>query len=268
MLDLSRVRVHGTLDVSDARFTMFMIPPLPRPPSIQVARGMEWIRPWAFLHQAAPAVIPLIYPCQLSAGSVAMTLGDYHREAMNAIVCGESVTERARLRVRFLALVESSARQNGDVTLANVALYDRLGIESADHGLVSRALDTIFYKGVAGYYIRWTHPLIALLILIATISFFRWCVGEGNRHPAVRLLEQSSSRAFADSLRRLKHAAIDTMSIAVHRQDFALKDTDRLRLDLLRFVIRVGTIALIALFVLDIASYNSTVHDFIEALHL
>jgi uncharacterized protein YjbI with pentapeptide repeats len=82
-----------------------------------------------------------------------------------------------------LGLIESSAKEQGDLGRANDAHYERKVLESRHDGWLGHALDVFFYRWIAGYLVRPLQPLAALLILAALATALH--VGrKGWPHPA------------------------------------------------------------------------------------
>jgi hypothetical protein len=70
----------------------------------------------------------------------------------------------------FLRLVESTAQQRDDLALANDARYERRKLLARDDGRPRRLGDYLFYRGVAGYLVRPSHPLVTLLVVALLFS--------------------------------------------------------------------------------------------------
>jgi uncharacterized protein YjbI with pentapeptide repeats len=83
-----------------------------------------------------------------------------------------------------LAAIESSAKARGDLGEANRAHYARQVLKSETHSFVVHGLDYVFYRGVAGYFVRPDRPLLALLILIGLVSVVRMYSRWRKRKPA------------------------------------------------------------------------------------
>lgn len=72
-----------------------------------------------------------------------------------------------------LSLIEQSAKNRGDLAVANDAYFEQRVLASNRHGAVLHALDVFFYRWCAGYLVRPWHPLLALLILALAVSAVR-----------------------------------------------------------------------------------------------
>lgn len=73
-----------------------------------------------------------------------------------------------------LQTIEESAKARGDLGEANDAHYALLVLRSSDYSPVVRALDYVFYRGVAGYFVRPFRPLLVLLALATILSLVRF----------------------------------------------------------------------------------------------
>ena len=70
-----------------------------------------------------------------------------------------------------LRMVESSAQARGDLALANDAHYELQAMKN--RALIPHVLDVMFYRTIAGYFVRPLHPLLALLVLATMMSLVR-----------------------------------------------------------------------------------------------
>lgn len=76
-------------------------------------------------------------------------------------------------RRRVLEAIEESAKARDDLAEANDAHYRLQVMQSKEHGAVVRALDYVFYRGVAGYFVRPLRPLLVLLGLVLVVAVGR-----------------------------------------------------------------------------------------------
>lgn len=77
-------------------------------------------------------------------------------------------------RKDVLRLIERSAQERGDLSIANDARYQLLSLEASDkEGWLGRFLDAVFYRGVGGYLVRPLHPLVAFLVVLAVATMTR-----------------------------------------------------------------------------------------------
>ena len=76
-------------------------------------------------------------------------------------------------RAAILQRIESSAKNAGDLGLANDAHYQLQVISSQSDSPPLHFLDFVFYRTLAGYLVRPLQPLVALLVLAALITLVR-----------------------------------------------------------------------------------------------
>ncbi len=76
-------------------------------------------------------------------------------------------------RTDVLRLIESSAKARDDLGHANDAHYERQVILSQDYSAPVRLLDLVFYRAVAGYFVRPLHPLAVLFGVAAVFTLIR-----------------------------------------------------------------------------------------------
>jgi uncharacterized protein YjbI with pentapeptide repeats len=83
-------------------------------------------------------------------------------------------------RQTVLSMIESSAKERGDLGTANDAHYESLALRSKHYRLIRHALDFAFYRTVAGYLVRPLQPFKVLIVLVALMAFFR-SIGSATR---------------------------------------------------------------------------------------
>jgi hypothetical protein len=76
-------------------------------------------------------------------------------------------------RKRVLQLIEAGAKARGDLGVANDARFSLEVIESREEPLWRRVPNVVFYRLVAGYFVRPLHPIAALLLLVASVALVR-----------------------------------------------------------------------------------------------
>ncbi len=101
----------------------------------------------------------------ISAGSFEMDV-----DSALAAVKHDSGTDH---RPEVLELIESSAKARDDLGPANDAHYERQVILSRNYSPPVRVLDVVFYRAIAGYFVRPLHPLAVLLGLAAAFTLVR-----------------------------------------------------------------------------------------------
>jgi len=82
-----------------------------------------------------------------------------------------SAIENTPQRRSVLRMIEESGKVRGDLEAANDAHYALRVDRSNDYSLVPRTLDYVFYRGVAGYFVRPFRPLLILLVIVVVLSF-------------------------------------------------------------------------------------------------
>jgi uncharacterized protein YjbI with pentapeptide repeats len=118
---------------------------------------------------------------QLAPQSLEMSVG-------NALRAVDDSTQRQAV----LLLIENSAKEHGNLGLANDALYARQELKSDRYWLPWRVLDFAFYRWIAGYFVRPLRPLAWLLILALVASVLRDTTFKEQRKK--RLMEMESRR--------------------------------------------------------------------------
>jgi hypothetical protein len=98
----------------------------------------------------------------------------------------------------ILRMIESSAKERGDLAVANDASFERRKLLSKEYGPLRRAWDFFVYRGLAGYLVRPTHPLIALAALGFLAALIRW--------PLVRRAQNSASTTSSSKPRGIRGA--------------------------------------------------------------
>jgi Pentapeptide repeats (9 copies) len=123
-------------------------------------------------------------------------------------------------QVKVLALIESSAKARDELSVANDAHYARHVLESRDYWFPVRVVDFIFYREFAGYFVRPFNPLVALLVLAASMTLLHVARGRSSAAGVAGLrawggesLSHVTVRA-SHGLRSFGHAYVDTLSLA------------------------------------------------------
>ena len=155
---------------------------------------------------------------QLSASSLSMEVSTVGH------VLGPDVQEE------ILALIEETAQADDNLALANDARYERLVRQERDGEW--RLADLVLYRGVAGYLVRPSHPLIAFLAILALATLVRIArrgpaatptgTGTGTEDPShpirrrVLAAEQAVTVVFASVAASLSVAFRPTLRDAGH----------------------------------------------------
>jgi uncharacterized protein YjbI with pentapeptide repeats len=77
-------------------------------------------------------------------------------------------------RQEILAAIEDSAKTRGDLSVANDAHFRLLKLRSQEYWPLTRALDFVFYRNIAGYFVQPFRPLLILVGLAAVFSVVRY----------------------------------------------------------------------------------------------
>jgi uncharacterized protein YjbI with pentapeptide repeats len=122
-------------------------------------------------------------------------------------------------RQEVLATLEESAKARGNLSVANDAHFERLELRSRQYSPVPRLLDFVFYRNIAGYFVRPFRPLLILLFLATVFAVVRYV---RTREPGAKLeTEQLSWRDHVrDAQRRGANfltCLFDTFALAVPR---------------------------------------------------
>jgi hypothetical protein len=179
----------------------------------------------------------------------------------------------------ILAKIERTARDAGDIPLANAARFRMLQIDGERSSFPRRQADWVFYEEVAGYLVRPLRPLRTLLFLILVGTAARYLVDAyRERHGQVALagadtgamvrkvrvghevtgLLQRLSRAIIASLRAKPNipSPVDETTVA----PYVIAG-----LRLFEYVISK---LLIVVFFLSLANYNATLREVLGSVKL
>lgn len=183
-----------------------------------------------------------------------------------------------------LRLIEESARDRGDLSVANRARFELLSLQNDQSGGLKRWLDWFFYRTIAGYLVRPAHPLVAFLLLLAVGTLVRtgsrwrelWPARQGNPAGSTAAAEGKTGARAATRVRRVKMAAslfkglADTASVAFRpKPGIGLEDSERISsygVAAVRWVEFLGFKVLIALFLFGLANSNATLRDLVDAV--
>ena len=172
-------------------------------------------RPAYFVHVVATGALsfdeatlgdtPILHFEQVKAGDFEMNVDS----AMAAVKHDQATDDRPLV----LALIESSARARDDLDDANDAHYARQVLKSQNYSAGLHALDFVFYRAIAGYFVRPFQPLAALLALAAAFTLYR-LPRTGGRRQVKTSREKPSHRSGA--LRYATGSLGATIDAAVH----------------------------------------------------
>ena len=121
-------------------------------------------------------------------------------------------------RPQVLGLIEATAKTRGDLVKANDAHYAQQVLKSADYSPPRRLLDLVFYRTIAGYFVRPLHPLLAILCLAALVTALRMArlharTSRQEAQPRKTVLHgaHAAVRRALELLRRFGMALLETL---------------------------------------------------------
>jgi uncharacterized protein YjbI with pentapeptide repeats len=121
-------------------------------------------------------------------------------------------------RQDVLSDIEESAKARGELSVANSAHFKRLTLQSRDYSFVPRVLDFVFYRNVAGYFVRPFRPLLILVVLatfFGVLRYFRQPSGEGQ--PAERAAPSGRIRSAQQHAASFLTCILDTFALVLPR---------------------------------------------------
>jgi hypothetical protein len=210
-----------------------------------------------------------------------LSLGGFDMSVQNALhgVVPDSTTPDARLPV--LSLIETSARQRGDLSVANDALYAHAELKSQHYSFPVRMLDLVFYRGIAGYFVRPLRTLGWLFLLATILTVLRdRTFREQWRQHVLRLRDRSIPPGGATAV-RVRGGAFQTVHAVGEAGRGALDLTRALRRTLFLIVPgssrsdererRHGEVlvygVLLSCALIGFANSNPTLRDMLNAIH-
>lgn len=100
-------------------------------------------------------------------------------------------------RRRVLAMIETTARERGDLDVANDAYFERRKLISKNYSTPKRLADFVFYRMLAGYFVRPLNPLLALAVFALTGALIRSSKRLRGQHSSLTAAHYSSGSAGA-----------------------------------------------------------------------
>jgi len=196
-----------------------------------------------------------------------------------------AIAGRAREWEEVLERIEDSAEARGDIAIANDARFQLLALQNTQLGWFPRTMDWFFYRLIAGYLVRPLNPLLAFVGLLFIGAFVRTIVWARRRRRSESDDPDNPAEASRLSLAQRGHARVlglaqltsaffqrlgDTVRVAFTKKpDVTLEDTEHIRPYLVAGVQWGESIAfkvVIALFILALASSNSTLKQVIDSV--
>ncbi len=163
-----------------------------------------------------------------------------------------------------LKLIEQSAKNRGDLAVANDAYFEERVLASDRHGPLVHGLDAFFYRWAAGYLVRPWNPLLALLTVALVVAAIRM-VWRGLRRatPNAAGAKPSWTQRAGQHMVLGGHAMLDTAgTVLPGRADVA--DSDSLRL--LHRVERFAYRALIVCALIALANSNPSLRQVLDSM--
>lgn len=207
----------------------------------------------AFASTSLPSAGVVVY--DISWKSVQMSVGD----ALTAVR-----ENSGHDREGLLALLESSAKSQNDLSTANAAHYQRQVLLAGQYTWPVRAADVVFYRWAAGYFVRPLNPIAVLLLLaaVATLSRIAWEATAIERRRGLRSVGERigpSARRAIHTARRFPDRYVQSLALVIPRRgDQPAVATNRIE----SFTYR----ALIACALIGFANSNPTLREMFNAL--
>ena len=110
-------------------------------------------------------------------------------------------------RLTMLQTVAETAREAGDLDLANEATYRRFVELNRDDPFPKRTLDTVFLRGMTGYFVKPLRPLVCLLVLLLIGTAIRFVASGRQRAPGNVPPSDSPTETPDDTTVRVAEAA-------------------------------------------------------------
>jgi hypothetical protein len=163
-------------------------------------------------------------------------------------------------KVTILKQIQASAKASGDLNAQNDAEYELHVLASQKYALPLRILDFVFYRSIAGYFVRPLNPLIVWILFVAVMAGTRLARRTDLRRypwkrPQGRRLRSVASVGAA-GVRALEEFA-DTLTYVGPRRGEAGSDRSALEVNISR--------ALVACILVALASASPTLTQFVHA---
>jgi Pentapeptide repeats (9 copies) len=179
----------------------------------------------------------------------------------------------------ILAKIERTARDGGDIPLANAARFRMLQIDGERSAFPQRQLDWLFYEEVAGYLVLPLRPLRTLLLLILVGTAARYLVDAYRERHGQFALARADTGAMVAKVRvghevtgllqRLSRAIIASLrpkpNITSPVGETIISPYVIAGLRLLEYV---TSKLLIVVFFLSLANYNATLREVLGSVQL
>jgi uncharacterized protein YjbI with pentapeptide repeats len=172
-----------------------------------------------------------------------------------------SAIDRDADKERALKKIEDSSKARDDLHEANDAHYTLQVMKSRHYNGAVRALDYVFYRGVAGYFVRPLRPLLALLGLVLAVALVR-TFSRRRKPPLESVSARSRARRFSRRVLLRCHTfgtcLLDTFSLLGLRRGADAELGPRLE----AFVYRL----LLVCVLIGLANSNPTLRQMVDSL--
>jgi uncharacterized protein YjbI with pentapeptide repeats len=179
----------------------------------------------------------------------------------------------------ILSTIEKTAREAGDIPLANSARFRLLQIDGARSAFPRRQLDWAFYEETAGYLVRPLRPLrtLALLILLGTAARYvvdarrarQGVVVAAGAHVAAMNNRVRVGHELTGFLQRFSRAVIASLRPKPNIASPVAETTvEPYVIAGLRLVEYLASKLLIVVFFLSLGNYNATLRDVLGSVKL
>lgn len=179
--------------------------------------------------------------------------------------------------IAALEILEDTATAGDELRLANEARYRLLALQGGRQPRAQRLLDAVFYRAIAGYLVRPTHPLSWLVVVLAIASLARaigyWRVDRRQRQVGdASVATPPRRRRLGRDVRAAGSALVAGGSESIRRaltrggggDESPLESTAAARATAVEsFAYR----ALVALLLISIGNSSATIREVIDAIH-
>ncbi len=179
----------------------------------------------------------------------------------------------------ILAKIERTARDGGDIPLANAARFRMLQIDGERSSFPRRQLDWIFYEQLAGYLVRPLRPLRTLFLLILVGTAARYLV-DGYRQREGQLVTVAADKGAMVRQVRVGHEVTGLLQRLSRAIIACLRAKPNIASPVgettvapyviagLRLFEYVTSKLLIVVFFLSLANYNATLREVLGSVKL
>jgi uncharacterized protein YjbI with pentapeptide repeats len=167
-------------------------------------------------------------------------------------------------RLDVLASIEESAKARDDLSVANDAHFELRKLRSETYDPVARVLDVVFYRSIAGYFVRPFRPLLILVIAATIVASWRYVRGR-RTHSDESSLAAGQGRwhwRFWRQCEAFLTSLLDTFALAIPGRgrsgSSAAAFPDR--------ILAIGFRVLLVCALIGLANSNPTLRDMVDTL--